>query len=85
MSIVLGKDGIVVEGGGKPVTVNHAKGLTANFTDDVTLNMGGKNLIVNNPGAVNLTGVGGRKIVCDGDPVSGGVVHADAGQKVTGT
>ena len=76
-SVLLGKDGIVVDAGGKPVTLND--------TGDVTLNMGGKNVIVNNPGAVNLTGAGGRKVVCDGDLVTGGVVHAAAGQKVTAT
>lgn len=84
-SILLGKDGTVVEAGGKPVTVNNAKGLTINSTDDVTLNMGGKKVFVNNAAEVHLSGVGGRKVVCDGDPVSGGVVHADAGQKVFGT
>lgn len=84
-SIWLKKDGIVIDGGDKPITINRAKGIAITSTDDVTVDMGGKNLIVTNPGAVNLTGAGGRKVVCDGDPVSGGVVHAAAGQKVTAT
>jgi phage gp45-like len=77
--------GIVVESNGQPITVNDAKGVTINTTDNVILNMGGKNVTVNNPGAVQLTGAGGRKVVCDGDPVVGGVVQAAAGQKVTAT
>jgi len=86
--------GIVVEAANQPVLIDHAKKVTVNAgtdgaevntTGDVILNMGGKNLVVNNPGAVHLDGAPGRKVVCDGDPVSGGVVHAAAGQKVTAT
>lgn len=87
--------GIEVQANGEDIVINGAKSLTINVTTtsgvvlntqgDVTANMNGKNLIINSPGAVNLTGAGGRKVVCDGDPVTGGVVHAAAGQKVTAT
>lgn len=77
--------GIVVEAGTEPITINNAKGMTANFSDDVTLNMGGKKVIIAGAGEVHLDGAGGRKVVCDGDPVTGGIVHASAGQKVFGS
>lgn len=77
--------GILIEANDQPVEIHGAKGLTITTSDDVTINMGGKNLTIDSPGAVALTGTGGRKVVCDGDPVSGGVVHAAGGQKVTAT
>ena len=83
-SILMGKDGIVIEAGNKPIIINNAKGATVHFTDDVNLDMGGKKLTITNPGEVHLAGAGGRKVVCDGDPVSGGVVHADGTQTVYG-
>jgi phage baseplate assembly protein V len=86
-SIWLKKEGgIVIEAADQPVTINGVKGVTINNSDEaVTLNLDGSDVILNDPGAVQLTGAGGRKVVCDGDPVSGGVVHADPDQKVTAT
>ncbi|HEY2010524.1 MAG TPA: phage baseplate assembly protein V [Rhizomicrobium sp.] len=75
MSVHLTENGIVVNGGNEPVTVNNAKGVTVNTTDNVVLNMNGNNVTINNPGAVVL-GPAGKAVVMDGDPVSGGVVHA---------
>lgn len=78
----------------KKVTINAGTdGAVLNTTGNVVFNMGGHDLTVanagtvklDNPTAVQLTGAGGRKVVCDGDPVTGGVVHANAGQKVTAT
>lgn len=91
-----------IEANNEPLIVNNAKkvtinagtdGFLINSTGDGIVDMGGKNLTIqnvgtvkiDNPTAVQLVGAGGRKVVCDGDPVSGGVVHAAGGQKVTAT
>lgn len=70
--------GIVIEANNQPVALNNAKGVTlTNVTGDVVLNMGGKNVTIVNPGSVVLSDQNGEKsVVRDGDPVSGGVVHA---------
>lgn len=77
------EDGIVIEANNQPITINHAKGVTVNTTDNVVFNMGGKDLTVAGAGTVTLDnptsvvlGPGGKKVVVDGDPVTGGVVHA---------
>lgn len=89
------KDGAIeIDANDLPIEIKRAKKVTVAAGDDgvqldttgnVVLNMGGKDLTVNNPGKVQLTGAGGRKVVCDGDLVVGGVCKANAGQKVTAT
>jgi phage baseplate assembly protein V len=79
----LKKESMEIDAGGKEVVIKNAAGITITSTQDVTLNMGGKKVIINNPGEVQLAGAGGKKVVLDGDPVSGGVVHASS-TKVTG-
>lgn len=82
-SIWFKKASMVIDAGGQPITVNNAKGMTINVTDDVVFNMGGKNFIINNPGLVELAGAGGKKIALDQDPVVAGEVQASS-TKVTG-
>jgi phage baseplate assembly protein V len=81
-SVYLTKNGIVVDGANQPVTVNNAAGITINSSDDVVLNMGGNDVVINNPGSVELAGTGGKKVALDGDPVVGGVIKASS-TKVT--
>lgn len=71
-----------------PININNAKGITINNnTTDVTINftgganlvldLGGSNVTIKNPGQVVLSDQNGEKaLVRDGDPVTGGVVHA---------
>lgn len=70
---------IEIEAKGTPVVINHAPAVTVNppagGACNVTLNLGGGNLVVNDAASVVL-GPGNKKVVVDGDPVTGGVVHA---------
>lgn len=83
---------IEIEAAGTPIVVNNAKkvtvnagtdGVVLNTTGNVVFNMGGKDLTVAGAGTVKLDnpvsvilGPAGKKVVVDGDPVSGGAVHA---------
>ena len=92
--IWLKKESVEIECNDKPLLVKNTKKLTIEagsdgmeitVTGNVVLNMGGNDLVINDPGAVNLTGAGGRKVACDGDSVVAGVIVADPAQKVTAT
>lgn len=79
----LKKESTEVDAGGMPITIKNAAGITITSTEHVTLNMGGKNVIINDPGTVQLAGAGGKKVVLDGDDVVAGKVVASS-TKVTG-
>lgn len=78
-SIWFKKESMVVEAGGKPITINGANGITINSTEKLIINMGGKDVQIENPGQVYLGGkAGAKKVALDGDPVVGGVVQSTA-------